>query len=34
MIQFLVLQVKMGKIAIADIPEKYKTSVEQLLGKE
>lgn len=27
MIQFLVLQVKMGKIQVDDIPEKYKEQV-------
>lgn len=31
MIQFLVLQVKMGKIAIEDIPEKYRSEVEKHL---
>lgn len=32
MIEFLVLQVKMGKIMIDDIPEKYRKEVESKLN--
>lgn len=34
MITFLVLQIKMGKITIDDVPEKYKEKVKTLLSKE
>lgn len=31
MIQFLVLQIKLGKISIDDVPEKYKEKVLSML---
>lgn len=31
MIQFLILQIKMGRITIDDIPEKYKEDVKVAL---
>ena len=32
MIQFLVLQIKMGKITLDQVPEKYRDAVASLLG--
>lgn len=32
MIKFLVMQIKLGKITIEDIPERYKEQVITLLG--
>lgn len=34
MITFLVLQIKMGKITIDEIPAKYKEEVKTLLNEE
>ena len=34
MVKFYVLQVKMGKISIAAVPEKYRTAVSESLGGE
>lgn len=31
MIKFLVLQIKMGKITIEDVPEKYREAVAELV---
>lgn len=31
MVEFLVLQIKLGKITIDDLPEKYKKDVENAL---
>ena len=31
MIKFLVLQIKLGRITIADVPDKYKEEVIQIL---
>lgn len=32
MAQFLAVQIKLGKITIEQVPEKYKTEVEQILA--
>ena len=32
MIAFLVMQVKMGKLTVEDVPEKYREAVEAALG--
>lgn len=32
MVKFLVLQIKMGKIAIEDVPERYREAVAAELG--
>jgi hypothetical protein len=32
MAQFLVVQIKLGKITIEQVPEKYRTEVEALLA--
>ena len=32
-LSFLVIQIRLGKITIEDIPEKYKAGVEALLNK-
>lgn len=34
MVKFLILQIKLGKITIDDIPEKYKEAVKQSLKEE
>ena len=34
MIKFLVLQVKLGKITIDQVPEKYKEAVKNILNIE
>ena len=31
MVKFLIIQVRLGKIAIKDIPEKYRADVERAL---
>lgn len=31
MVEFLVLQIKMGKITIDDVPEKWRSAVEEKL---
>ncbi len=31
MIQFLVLQIKLGKITLEQVPEKYREEVEKML---
>lgn len=31
MIQFLILQIKMGKITLEDVPEKYRDAVAELM---
>ena len=33
MIKFLVLQIKMGKITLEQVPEKYRAEVEALLNE-
>lgn len=33
MVKFLVLQIKMGKITIDDVPDKYKEAVQAELAK-
>lgn len=33
MAQFLAVQIKLGKIAIEQVPEKYRTEVEELLAQ-
>lgn len=32
MVKFLVLQIKLGKITIDDVPEEYKEKVAEMLG--
>lgn len=32
MIEFLVIQIRLGKITIDDVPEKFKNEVEQKLN--
>jgi hypothetical protein len=32
MAQFLAIQIRLGKITINDVPEKYKAQVKQILG--
>lgn len=32
MIKFLVIQIKLGKITIEQVPEKYRADVEKALG--
>lgn len=32
MAQFLATQIKLGRITIDDVPEKYKDEVKQILG--
>ncbi len=34
MIKFLIMQIKMGKITIDQVPEKYRETVKAELGKE
>lgn len=34
MIDFLVVQIRLGKITIDDVPEKFKNEVEQKLNAE
>jgi hypothetical protein len=34
MIQFLLMQIKLGKITIEQVPEKYKADVEVLINEE
>lgn len=34
MIDFLVVQIKLGKITIDDVPEKYRAEVEKRLNAE
>lgn len=34
MIEFLVVQIRLGKITIDDVPEKFKNEVEQKLNAE
>jgi len=34
MIEFLVIQIRLGKITIDDVPEKFKNEVEQKLNAE
>lgn len=34
MAQFLAVQIKLGKITIEQVPEKYKTEVEQILAAQ
>jgi len=34
MIDFLVVQIKLGKIKIDDVPKKYKTEIENRLKAE
>jgi len=34
MIDFLVVQIKLGKITLDDVPEKFKNEVEQKLNAE
>ena len=31
---FLAIQIKLGKITIEDVPEKYKEEVERILNEE
>ena len=31
MVKFLALQIKLGKITLADVPEKWRTAVEEEL---
>lgn len=31
---FLAIQIKLGKITIEDVPEKYRTEVEEILNDE
>ena len=33
MIQFLALQVRLGKITLEDVPEKYRDEVRQILER-
>ena len=33
MVKFLVIQIRLGKITIDDVPEKYKADVESALNK-
>lgn len=33
MVKFLVMQIKLGKLAIDDVPEKYREEVEKELNK-
>ena len=32
MIKFLIIQIKLGKIKLEDVPEKYSADVEKALG--
>lgn len=32
MVQFLAIQIKLGKISIDDVPEQYKEKVKKFLG--
>ena len=34
MIDFLVIQIRLGKITLDDVPEKFKNEVEQKLNAE
>ena len=34
MIEFLVIQIRLGKITIDDVPEKYREEVEKRLNAE
>ena len=34
MIEFLVIQIRLGKITIDDVPEKFKNEVKQKLNAE
>ena len=34
MVKFLVLQIKLGKIKLSDVPEKWKKEVENALGND
>ena len=34
MVNFLALQIKLGKITLAEVPEKYKDKVKILLGSD
>ena len=34
MVKFLVMQIRMGKITIAQVPEKYREAVKSELEKE
>lgn len=34
MVKFLLLQIKLGKITLAEVPEKYKNEVKSLLESE
>ena len=34
MAQFLAVQVRLGRITIEDVPEKYKAEVEAILNQE
>lgn len=33
MVKFYTLQIKLGKITLADVPEKWKDAVEKALGE-
>ena len=33
MIQFLAMQIRLGRITLADVPEKYRADVEAWLGE-
>ena len=33
MVKFLALQIRLGKITIDDVPEKYRAEVEQILSE-
>ena len=34
MIQFLAMQIRLGRITLSDVPEKYRADVEAWLGGE
>jgi hypothetical protein len=34
MAQFLAVQIRLGKITIDDVPEKYRDEVEQILSEQ
>lgn len=34
MVKFLIMQIRLGKINIEDVPEKYKGEVKELINEE
>lgn len=33
MVKFFVIQIKLGKITVDDVPEKYREAVREMLGE-